>query len=545
MKKSNNKFLLIKAISELSTLFNSELDTVLNKALKTITRAFSGNQGYIYLNSENNKLTKAFEWTNEKDNLKPIDLSDFKYSLKDLKNKEIIVIPDINNVNKESIFEAEKLAGINSKCLILLSLVSKEGKLIGSLAISVSNSYDKEILNCDAEETQLLHIITEMLVRFIERKKRDNSLRESQEKFRNSFDYAAIGMALVSLEGHWLKVNQSLCNIVGYSEEEFLTKTFQEITHPEDLDEDLNYVYKLLSGEINNYHMEKRYFHKHGHIIWILLSVSLVRNEKKEPLYFISQIQDITHHKKAQEELVKLNNELEERIKDKTSELRQTNLELEQFAYAASHDLQEPLRMVSSYVQLLERKYKDKIDEEANEFIRFSVDGTKRMKGMLEGILTYSRIGRKNRPFQKTDLNRIREKVLSNLQIALKENDVTVNSSVLPVINADESQMIQLFQNLIGNAIKYRSKEPSIISISSEFDEEKWLFSVKDNGIGIDKAYQESIFIIFNRLHSRELYPGNGLGLAICQKIVERHNGKIWCCSEPEKGSTFFFTIPL
>ena len=201
--------------------------------------------------------------------------------------------------------------------------------------------------------------------------------------------------------------------------------------------------------------------------------------------------------------------------------------------------------MVASYTQLLEKRYKGKLDSDADEFIAYAVDGATRMQALINDLLTYSRVGTKGKDFGSTDCKTVLERTLDNLQRAVEESGAEVTYEPLPTVVADDMQLGQLFQNLIGNAIRFRSKEPPHVHVSAEQNEDKWIFSVRDNGIGIDPEFHERIFIIFQRLHSRGDHPGTGIGLAVCKKIVERHGGRIWVESSPEKGSTFYFTIPL
>ena len=224
-------------------------------------------------------------------------------------------------------------------------------------------------------------------------------------------------------------------------------------------------------------------------------------------------------------------------------ELARSNAELEQFAYVASHDLQAPLATIASYAQLLEKRSKDQLDSQANKFIGNIVHGCMRMQTLIDDLLEYSRVGRNQRPFQPTECDRVVEQALTNLQAAVRETKAVITYSDLPAITGDFSQLVQLFQNLIGNAIKYRHEAPPVIRVTACKSENNWLFSVADNGIGIAPQHQERIFQIFQRLHTQKEYSGTGIGLAICQKIVQRHGGSIWVESEPGQGSTFYFTL--
>jgi len=231
-------------------------------------------------------------------------------------------------------------------------------------------------------------------------------------------------------------------------------------------------------------------------------------------------------------------------LANKVEELARSNRDLEQFAYVSSHDLQEPLRMVAAYTQLLADRYRGKLDENADKYIGYAVEGALRMQALIEDLLAFSRIGRNGHEHKETDCNAAIDEALRNLAAAVRESGVIVTRGPLPPLLADHFQLVQLFQNLIGNAIKFRKDRPPMIKISAQRIGDKWQLSIEDNGIGIAADHKEQIFVIFQRLHTREEYSGNGVGLAICKKIVEQHGGRIWVESEPGRGATFQFTLP-
>ena len=260
---------------------------------------------------------------------------------------------------------------------------------------------------------------------------------------------------------------------------------------------------------------------------------------------------DVTEQRQTQNALKKINETLEEQVKERTQELSKSNIELKrsnkelkQFAYISSHDLQEPLRMVTSFTQLLERRYKGQLDNEADDYIEFIVEGAHRMKYLIDDLLTFSRLNTQAKKFENVNLETVLNEVLSNLTVSIEESNAIITHDPLPTVNADKTQMMQVFQNLIANAIKFHGSNPPKIHISAHKDEKEWKFAVTDNGIGIDPEYQKQIFEVFKRLHTREEYPGSGIGLSVSQKIIRRHGGNIWVESELGKGSTFYFTIP-
>jgi PAS domain S-box-containing protein len=264
------------------------------------------------------------------------------------------------------------------------------------------------------------------------------------------------------------------------------------------------------------------------------VEISLSAHQTDEGTIVTSIVRDITDRKR-----------LEEELRQTVQDLARSNADLQQFAYVASHDLQEPLRMVASYTRLLARRYQGRLDADADEFIAFAVDGATRMQALINDLLAYSRIGTQGRALELVDTGAVLAQTLATLPTAIEESSATISHGALPTVRAEPVQIGQLFQNLISNAIKYRGEAPPQISVTAEQQDGYWVFAVRDNGIGLAPDFVERIFVIFQRLHTRAEYPGTGIGLAICKKIVERHGGRIWVESEPGDGATFYFTLPV
>lgn len=287
----------------------------------------------------------------------------------------------------------------------------------------------------------------------------------------------------------------------------------------------------LLQEEITSRLAVEKTLHEKNQILQQEISTRRAVEKALQEQNLVLQ-QEISNRQRAESALLKSN-----------QELARSNAELEQFAYVASHDLQAPLATIASYAQLLEKRYKDQLDSKASKFIGNIVQGCTRMQTLIDDLLEYSRVGRSQKPFQLTDCNHAVEQALANLQGAIRETQALVTYSELPAVMGDISQLVQLFQNLVGNSIKYRHDAPPMVHITACKQEKDWLFSVSDNGIGIATQHQARIFQIFQRLHTQKEYSGTGIGLAICQKIVERHGGYIWVESKPGQGSTFYFTM--
>jgi len=353
--------------------------------------------------------------------------------------------------------------------------------------------------------------------------------RRADERFRVLCENSPIGL-YIAQDGVFVYVNPQFEQYTGYSAAEILGARPLQLVVEEDRQGVRDKAVKMLKGESSGEY-EFRIVNKAGHTRWIRETV--VSTEYNGRRATLGNYIDITERKNA-----------EAKQEETLAELARSNEELEQFAYVASHDLQEPLRMVSSFTQLLGQRYRGKLDADADEFMDYMLDGAGRMQGLINDLLAYSRVGRRGKPFEPADLNDICSRALANLQTAIDESGVTITVDQLPRLVVDQTQMGQLFQNLVGNAVKFRGEAAPKVRVACRREEDTWHFVVADNGIGIDPQYLERIFVIFQRLHGKAEYPGTGIGLAICKKIVERHGGRIWVESEPGKGSRFHFTIP-
>ncbi len=366
----------------------------------------------------------------------------------------------------------------------------------------------------------------------VEKARLDKELLASEEKFSKAFRTSPYAITITQLEdGKFVDVNEAFTTTSGFTREEALANSSIGLNLWANKADRMQVVAALTDGgEVVG--QECLFQRKNGEVFTGIFSAQIILLGQVPCV--LSSISDITERKEAEEALLQV-----------TEELKRSNADLESFAYVVSHDLQEPLRMVTSYLQLLEKRYKDRLDGDALEFIHFAVDGASRMRTLIHGLLTYSRVGTRGRDLQSTEIGTVIQRVLATLKSAADETNAKITFDPMPTIMADATQMEQLLQNLIGNAIKFHGKDAPKIHIGAEENKEYWVFSVRDNGIGIDPQFFDRVFVIFQRLHNREKYEGTGIGLAISKRIVERHGGRIWIESEPGKGSTFYFTLPI
>jgi PAS domain S-box-containing protein len=368
----------------------------------------------------------------------------------------------------------------------------------------------------------------------MEKRRAEEALRKSEKRFRDVAASSHQWIWEVDAEGRYTYASPIVETIYGYTPEEILDLHFYDLAPPEEKEDLKENAFKEYLSEGRPFgEMVNKCVRKDGKIIWVMSRGLPIVNDSGSVTGFRGVDMDITKLKWV-----------EEKLKKTLADLERSNTELAQFAYVASHDLQEPLRMISSYLQLLEQRYGGQLDDDADEFIAYAVDGAKRLKLLINSLLKYTRVETRGKAFVSTNCEEVLNRTLRNLGELIEESGTSVTHDPLPILKADSVQLERVFQNLIGNAIKFHHESQPEIHIGAERTNSEWLFSVRDNGIGIEPKYYERIFIIFQRLHSVDKYPGTGIGLAICKRIVERHGGRIWLESEPGKGSTFFFTIP-
>ena len=487
----------------------------------------------------------------------PAAASFYGYSEEKLKEMKIT---DINIFTDRQVFEKMQKAKKKEKNHFLFKhrLASGEIRCVDTYSGPITVNGKKLLYS-------IIHDVTH-------RRKAEEALKESEDRFSKAFNFSPVGMTITRLaDGCYIDVNETWTDLYEYSRSEVIGHTFLELNVVE-LDERTKFLEILKEKSVvNNYEIPTKT--KTGKPLTILISMNIINLNSQD--HILTTFIDVTEQKKTEkhkQELLEKEKQLREDLETSNQELQNTseelytsnkelrqiqrelketikkleisNKELEQFAYVASHDLQEPLRMVASFTQLLERKYKGHIDADADDYIGFIVEGSNRMKDLIDDLLAFSRLNTGTKEFKQTNLANLLDDVLLSMHTSIEENNAIITYDPLPTIKCDHSQIRQLLQNLITNAIKFHDKEPPKIHISAEETGNEWKFRVQDNGIGIGPEYREKIFDVFNRLHSREEYEGTGIGLSIAKRIINHHKGRIWVESESGKGSTFYFTIP-
>ena len=388
-----------------------------------------------------------------------------------------------------------------------------------------------------------------------ERIKVEEALRKESEFNAGVLETARAVIIIQDKEGKIIGFNPYAQEISGYSFAEVKNKKVWDfLLIPEEI-EPVKNAWNELKSDMSLDYFENYWKGKDGNLIRLAWSSTVIPDNEGKPEYVIGIAMNITQRKKLEEELKESRDNLELKVQKRTAELdilidelKRSNAELQQFAYVSSHDLQEPLRTIASFTQLLKQRYEGKFDTDADEFMDYIVEAAKRMKAQIEGLLEYSRVGTKGEEFKPVDTNLMLNQTIKALDTSIKESKAKITVDELPNVIGDARQLQSVFQNLISNAIRFRKCEkPLKVHIYSNKDiyNNEYIFSVQDNGIGIEEQYSERIFVIFQRLHTREVYKGTGIGLSIVKRIIERHGGRIWVESEFGKGSTFYFTLPL
>jgi len=458
----------------------------------------------------------------------------YRFSLKDLilKNDqdEVDVLYDFSKENLESYNAYFKT---NFKTAQGILLKNRKGEVVGTITLFDNNLIHNQELFC-----KILPIFTKKLAYEIEHTDTLKQLQQNEEFFKRLFEESPLGMLMICPKtAKILRANFRICKLLGYTSKEISSKTMYELTHIDD--QNLHKAkYKASLDEENAvFGFEKRLVKKDGSSVWCRIAASIIRDEKGIPVYDLATITDVTELESQVIALNQQNQKLEKYI--------DSNVELENFAYIASHDLKAPLRTVGNFAQLLKRRISKEIGKEEEEYMEFIIEGVKDMSSLIENLLMYSTVASSDSPLVELDTEHIVNNVLRNLNASINENNAAIIIETLPEqIVANKTKITQLFQNLIANGMKFQQAEnPPIIKIKGSENPRFWQFEIADNGIGIAKEYHDKIFTLFKRLHGKSEFEGSGIGLAYCQRVVEKHGGEIWLESEKGKGTTFFFTI--
>jgi PAS domain S-box-containing protein len=391
---------------------------------------------------------------------------------------------------------------------------------------------------------ELVDINRRLQEEITDRRRAQSTLLESEERFRSMFEQAPIAYHEIDRDGIIRRVNRAECELLERSPDELLGTAVWELVSAEQREISRNEVLRKLEGGKMAESFTREYVTKSGRHILLEIHERSITSPSGVVSGIRSALLDITARVHAEAHGRKLTAELELRVQARTAELQRSNDALQQFAYSASHDLQEPLRMVASYTRLLERRYKHVFDEDGREYLHYIVDGAERMSGLIRDLLAFSRAGKASPdPPEEIEMNEVLETAKRNLQSALEETHATIEGVHLSRIRCNRAGLAQVLQNLLSNSMKYRSQHAPHIRITQSDNPEEWVFCIADNGIGFDQSQADRVFGVFQRLHGRT-YPGTGIGLAICKRIIERNGGRMWAESAPGAGARFYFTLP-
>ena len=388
-------------------------------------------------------------------------------------------------------------------------------------------------------------LVLSTIVDISQRRQAEEALRASELDFRASFYSSAVGQAQVApITGRYLRVNPKFCEISGYTEAELLQMTFHDLTHPEDRENDSVAHVRMVNGETSEVNREKRYLRKDGRAVWIQINASVIRDLAGRPMRTLAVIVDINERMRAEEEVQKLNADLEQRVDERTAQLEAANKELEAFSYSVSHDLRAPLRAVDGFSQAVLDDYGSQLPEDCARYLRRIRVGAQKMGALIDDLLTLSRLSRAPLSKRRVDTGILVRGVLEDLQSVPNARPVEVRIGELPPCQCDPALLKQVWINLLSNALKYTlKKESPVVEVGCARQPEGDVYFVRDNGTGFDMRYAHKLFGVFQRLHRAEDYEGTGVGLAIVQRIVQRHGGRVWAEAELDRGAAFYFTL--
>ncbi len=405
----------------------------------------------------------------------------------------------------------------------------------------LSRAFDLMTGNLQQRTAELTQTVAQLEEEVRNRQEAEEAIRAASAYARSLIEASLDPLVTISPEGKITDVNQATEEATGIDRARLVGTDFSDyFTEPAKAREGYRQVFS--QGLVVDYPLTLR--HASGRLLEVLYNAAIYRNEAGEVQGVFAAARDITERKRAEQELARLNEELEQRVQERTAELERSNRDLEDFAYISSHDLQEPLRKIANFSEMLARQYQGQLDEHGVRYFGYVTDGAKRMQDLINDLLNYSRGGRAEIPLTPASLEDILKGTLNDLHTVIKDSRAEISHEPLPALQVNPHQLGQLLQNLLTNAIKFHGGQPPRIHLAARQEDSEWVFSVRDYGIGFEPQYADGIFKVFKRLHSKEEYPGTGIGLAVCKKIVERHGGRIWAEAEPGRGATFYFTIP-
>ena len=516
---------LLLSISKMENSMSGTWKDFMPQVLETVCDYMNWPVGHVYVRENDIMLPTGFWHISDEKDFQQFKEVTMKTTFKSgiglpgcvLRDKKAVWIVD---VTKDSNYPRAKLAkDINVKAAMGFPIVTD-----GELEM-VLEFYSKDALEPDHGVINLMTNTGILLGQAMKNAKFKKDLKDQ----KLALDHHSI-VVITDVSGRIVYVNDKFCEISKYSREELMGQDHRIINSGYHSKEFIADLWKTIAnGKVWKNEIKNQA--KDGSFYWVDTTIVPFLNERGKPVQYLAIRTDITDRK-----------EKEIQLKNLAEDFSRSNRDLEQFAYVASHDLQEPLRMVASFTQLLDKRYGEQLDEKAKEYIHYAVDGSKRMQNLVDDLLEFSRVGQKDVKLVEVDLNKVLDQIKEGLGLLIKDTNTKISCRSLPIIQANESQMIHLFQNFITNAIKFRKEDP-LIQIEYRDNDDEYQFSVSDNGIGIEEKYLDKIFVIFQRLHTREKYEGTGIGLSVCKKIVENYGGEILVESELKKGTTFHFTI--